>query len=133
MAETHPIFSQDPNALQIILYYDDISLTASRAKRNKLSMFYFTLRNFNATFRSRVDAISLLAVAQYGVDRVLALLCKELSRLYLPLRQALVAVATDTPVAFEFQVMISNFNQILRYFEKKEFSANFGWPLLFQT
>ena len=43
MAKTHPIFSQDPNALEIILYYDDISLTASRAKRNKLGMFYFTL------------------------------------------------------------------------------------------
>ena len=87
MAETHPIFSQDPNALEIILYYDGISLTASRAKRNKLGMFYFTLRNFNATLRSRVDAISLLAVAQYedihscGVNRVLALLCKELSQL----------------------------------------------------
>lgn len=118
LAETHPIFSQDPNALQIILYYDDISLTASRAKRNKLGMFYFTLGNFNATFRSRVDAISLLAVAQYedirsyGVDRVLTLLCEELDQLsqpagfafsldgfYLPLRGAVVAVSADTPAS----------------------------------
>ena len=44
LAETHPIFSQDPNALQIILYYDDISLTISSAKRVKLGMFLFHFR-----------------------------------------------------------------------------------------
>ena len=52
LAETHPIFSEDPNALQIVLYYDDISLTTSSAKRIKLGMFYFTLGNFNTTYSS---------------------------------------------------------------------------------
>ena len=118
LAETHPIFSQDPNALQIILYYDDISLTSSSAKRVKLGMFYFTLGNFNATFRSRVDAIYLLAIAEhedirsYGVDRVLTPLCEELHELsqpggfifrqdkfHLPLRGAVIAVAADTPAS----------------------------------
>ena len=65
LAETHPIFSQDPTALQLILYYDDISLTVSNAKRVKLGMFYFSLGNFDVTFRSRVDTISLLAIAHY--------------------------------------------------------------------
>ena len=118
LAETHPIFSEDPNALQIVLYYDDISFTTTSAKRIKLGMFYFTLGNFNATFRSIVDTIFLLAIAQYedirsyGVDRVLAPLCEELKQLsqpagfafsldqfYLPLRGAVVAVAADTPAS----------------------------------
>ena len=97
------------------LYYDDISLTASRAKRNKLGMFYFTLGNFNATFRSRVDTISLLAVAQYedirsyGVDRVLTLLC-ELETLD-------VSSITSTPVPLSKKK-----NPI--YYSNKNF-----WPL----
>ena len=45
LAETHPIFSEDPNALQIVLYYDD----TSSAKRIKLGMFYFTLGNLTLT------------------------------------------------------------------------------------
>lgn len=121
LAETHPIFSEDPNALQIVLYYDDISLTTSSAKRIKLGMFYFTLGNFNTTFKSRVDTISLLAIAHYedirsyGVDRVLAPLCEELKQLsqpagfafsldqfYLPLRGAVIAVAADTPASNYF-------------------------------
>lgn len=53
-------------------------------------MFYFTLGNLDATFRSRVDAIYLLAIAEhedigsYGVDRVLEPLCKELHQLSQP-------------------------------------------------
>lgn len=118
LAETHPIFSEDPNALQIVFYYDDISLTTSSAKRIKLGMFYFTLGNLDATFKSRVDTISLLAIAHYedihsyGVDRVLAPLCEELKQLsqpagfafsldqfHLPLRGAVVAIAADTPAS----------------------------------
>ena len=118
LAETHPIFSEDPTALQIILYYDDVTFTTSGATRVKLGMFYFTLGNFDATFRSRVDTISLLAIAhyedirKYGIDRVLTPLLEELAQLaspagvvfnlrefYLPVRGAVVAVAADTPAS----------------------------------
>lgn len=118
LAETHPIFSQDPTALQLILYYDDISLTVSNAKRVKLGMFYFSLGNFDVTFRSRVDTISLLAIAhyedirEYGIDRLLTPLLDELAQLaqpggytfnldgfHLPLRGTVIAVAADTPAS----------------------------------
>ena len=39
--KTHPLFSVDPTALQIMLYYDDLEICnpiGSRAKKHKLSM-----------------------------------------------------------------------------------------------
>ena len=35
LAESHPIFSEDPTALQIILYYHDVTLITSCATRVK--------------------------------------------------------------------------------------------------
>ena len=90
LAESHPIFSEDPTALQIILYYHDVTLITSCATRVKLELFYFTLGNFDATFRFLVDTISLLAIAHYednhnyGIDRVLTPLLKELAQLANP-------------------------------------------------
>ena len=39
---THPLFSKDPKALQIILYYDDVEIVnplGSKAKKHKLGMY----------------------------------------------------------------------------------------------
>ena len=58
MAETH--------ATRCKFYFimTIFTLTASNAKRVKLGMLYSTLGNFDASFRSRVDTISLLAISQ---------------------------------------------------------------------
>ena len=44
---THPLFSVDPTALQVMLYYDDVEVCnpiGSRAKRHKLGVFVTYIR-----------------------------------------------------------------------------------------
>lgn len=88
---SHPLFSQRPNALQIILYTDEIEIfnpLGSHASANKLVMFYYTLGNIDPTFRSKLAAIRLLAIAkakdisQWGVDVVLKRILQDLTLLY---------------------------------------------------
>ncbi|XP_034934923.1 uncharacterized protein, partial [Chelonus insularis] len=60
-------FSQNPNSLAIILYYDDLEIanvSGSSAKFKKLSMFYWVLANIRPELRSLKNAIQLLAIVK---------------------------------------------------------------------
>ena len=67
MYKTHPLFSTDPRALQIILYTDDLEITnplGTHTKKHKVQMLYFTLGNIPPQFRSKLSAIYLLGIAK---------------------------------------------------------------------
>ncbi|KAI2664018.1 ADP,ATP carrier protein 3 [Labeo rohita] len=68
--KSHPLFSVKPNALQLILFTDEIELCnplVSCASKNKLLMEYYTLGNINPKQRSKLAAIHLLAIAKSAV------------------------------------------------------------------
>ena len=97
----HPVFKSHPQALQLVLYYDDTevaNLLGSKAGVHKLGelawnlkkstamtillvihagCFYYTLGNIRPIFRSNLRAIQLLAVAKtsdirtYGCEALL--------------------------------------------------------------
>lgn len=67
LMQSHPLFSSNPSALQIILYSDEIEICnplGSHASKNKLLMFYYTLGNINPKYRSKLASIRLLATAK---------------------------------------------------------------------
>lgn len=89
--KSHPLFSDRPSALQLILYSDEIEICnplGPHATANKLLMVYYTLGNINPKFRSKLAAIRLLAIAkandidECGVDVVLERIDKDLQLLY---------------------------------------------------
>ena len=62
-----PLFSRNPQALQIIVNTDDIEIVnpiGHHTKKHKLTMFYYTLGNIPAEYRSQLHAIQLLGVAK---------------------------------------------------------------------
>ena len=64
----NPLFQQHRNALQIELYYDDFTITnpiGTHSRKYKLSAVYFRLGNLHPKYRSQLDNIQLLALAQY--------------------------------------------------------------------
>jgi hypothetical protein len=76
----HPLFSQDPEALQIIGYYDELEVCnplGSHIKKHKVGIVFFTLGNIHPRFRSTFRAINLAIVAtkpvleKHGIDAVL--------------------------------------------------------------
>ena len=102
---SHPLFSNDPSALQIMLYYDDVEVTnplGSKTKTHKLgnvcligmlgdnglfmytALFYYSLGNISPQYRSMLWNIQLLAVARsptlqkYGPDRILEPIMKDI-------------------------------------------------------
>ena len=61
----HPIFSQEEQALKILLYFDDIEICNPLGKKSgvhKLGVFYYSLANFPTQYRSRLCLIRLVAV-----------------------------------------------------------------------
>ncbi len=65
--QNHPVFSTNPNALQIIFNTDDLELVnalGSHIKKHKLSMFYYILANIPPEMRSSLNVIQLVAVAK---------------------------------------------------------------------
>ncbi|KAM3583191.1 uncharacterized protein V6R79_011079 [Siganus canaliculatus] len=91
LMKSHPLFSAQPSALQIIIYSDEIEICnplGSHASKNKLLMFYYTLGNINPKYRSKLAAIRLLAIAktsqlsECGVNGILARLYEDLVMLY---------------------------------------------------
>lgn len=89
--KSHPLFLVKPSTLQIILYSDEIEIFNplwSQVSVNKLLMVYYTLRNINPKFRSKLAAIKLLAIAKVddidkrGVDFVLQRIDEDLKVLY---------------------------------------------------
>ena len=76
----HPLFSQDPYALQIIAYYDELEMCnplAAHVKKHKLGIVFYTIGNIAPRYRSQLKAINLALVAtvpiieKYGLDKVL--------------------------------------------------------------
>ena len=89
--QTHPIFSSDPYALQIIPYYDELEVVnpiGSYVKRHKLGCLFFFLGNVRPQYRSTFKAIHLVAVARsedintYGIDTFLSPFVEDLKVLY---------------------------------------------------
>jgi len=79
---THPLFSRNPKALQIVLNTDDLEIVnplGSHVKKHKITIFYYTLANIPPQYRSRLTAIQLLAVAKTKHVRVADGLQKLLS------------------------------------------------------
>ncbi|XP_066601545.1 uncharacterized protein [Prorops nasuta] len=65
--QENSFFSQNENALGIIFYYDDLTITnivGASAKTHKYSMFYWTLANIDPRFRSSLDVIQLYVVVK---------------------------------------------------------------------
>lgn len=106
----HPVFSVDPNALQVQLYYDDVDVCnpiGSKSIIHKLGkcmgifwlfsislllyihagLFYYTLTNIAPALRSTLRAIMLLAVVktshidEYGIDVILKPFVEEMRQL----------------------------------------------------
>ncbi|XP_022093684.1 uncharacterized protein LOC110980918 [Acanthaster planci] len=62
-----PLFTRNPQALQVILNTDDIEIVnpiGSHTKKHKLTMFYYTLANIPPEYRSQLQTIQLLGVAR---------------------------------------------------------------------
>lgn len=60
-------FCNNPKALAVVLYYDDLGVAnplASSSRTQKLSMFYWTLANIKPELCSSNNAIQLLAIVK---------------------------------------------------------------------
>ena len=119
--KTHPIFSEDPTALQIMAYYDDVEVVnplGSKTKKHKVGLFYFMLGNIPPEKRSTYQAINLIAVCKtkdlkkHGIDQVLKPFIDDLVTLGSPagypfmidgkekkFRGALLCFCGDTPAS----------------------------------
>ena len=84
----HPLFSQDPCALQIIAYYDEVELCnplGTHVKQHKLGIVFFTLGKIHPKFRSSLRAINLALCAvvpvieKYGTDQILQPFLQDLT------------------------------------------------------
>ena len=87
---THPIFSKDRFALQIIAFYDELELCnplGTHVKKHKMGIVLFTLGNIHPKYRSplRVIHLALAAVVpvieKYGIDKVLKPFIHDLTTL----------------------------------------------------
>ncbi|XP_066933831.1 uncharacterized protein [Clytia hemisphaerica] len=61
----HPLFSNEPLSLQIILYHDDFNTVnplGNKTVKHKTSAIYFVLGNLPSLFRSRLSDINLLVL-----------------------------------------------------------------------
>lgn len=59
----HPLFSFDPEALQIICYYDELEPLGAYVKKQKLGVCLFTLANIDPLYHSRLRSINLALFA----------------------------------------------------------------------
>lgn len=89
--QSHPLFSSDPFALQVIAYYDELEVVnplGSYVKKHKLGCMFFFLGNIRPQFRSTFRAIHLVAVAKYqdivkyGIDTFLTPFIEDMKKLY---------------------------------------------------
>ena len=89
--KTHTLFGSNPQALQIIAYYDELEVVnpiGSYVKKHKLGCLSFLLGNIRPLYRSSLKAHYLISVAKhgdivkYGIDKVLQPFVEELKVLY---------------------------------------------------
>jgi hypothetical protein len=87
----HPLFGTNPNALQIIGYYDELEVVnpiGSYVSKHKLGCLFFTLANIRPQYRSSLKAINLVAVGKYedilryGIDAFLSPFVDDIKALY---------------------------------------------------
>uniref|UniRef100_A0A1X7T9Z5 Uncharacterized protein n=1 Tax=Amphimedon queenslandica TaxID=400682 RepID=A0A1X7T9Z5_AMPQE len=78
--KNHLLFSVNPTALQVMLYYDDLEICnpiGSRAKKHKIGVFYYILGNIPPKWRSSLKVIQLVTIVrhslihEYGIDKIL--------------------------------------------------------------
>lgn len=90
MFRQHPLFSNDPKALQIIAYYDEVEMCnplGSHVKKHKLGVVFYTLGNIHPKYRSTLRAINLAIVAvvpvieRHGINMILQPFISDLNLL----------------------------------------------------
>ena len=80
---SHTLFSQDPLALQIIAYYDELEICNPLGSRVKL----YTLGNIDPKYRSKLKILNLVMIAtvpvieKHSLDRVLKPFIEDLNLL----------------------------------------------------
>ena len=88
--KNNPIFQQHKNALQVILYHDEVEICnplGSHISTNKVDLYYYTLGNLSPKFRSKLCAIRLVAivraklVSKYDQNSVIVPLFNDLQKL----------------------------------------------------
>ena len=65
--KNHPIFSQHPYAIEIVVYADEFEVVnplGPHKKKHKIMAFYFTLGNFHSTCKSQKSCMFLLALCR---------------------------------------------------------------------
>ena len=89
--ESHSVFSSDPNALQIVAYYDEVEVVnpiGTYIKKHKLGCMFYFLANVRPQYRSTLRSIQLVAVGKhedilkYGIDNFLLPFVEDLKVLY---------------------------------------------------
>jgi len=87
----HPLFSNDTQSLQVILYYDDVTVSnviGSRTTLNKLAFFYVSFCNLPLHLRSQLKLVYLWGVVKvthllkYGYDVVLEPFFNKMRKFY---------------------------------------------------
>ena len=86
----NPIFQEHPDALQLILYHDEVEICnplGSHVSKHKIDLYYYTLGNINPKYRSKLCAIRLLAivkakdVTKYGQNQILTPIVNDIKKL----------------------------------------------------
>ena len=114
--QNHELFSNDPAALQILLYFDNINLSNPLTNKVHKITFCYQLGNIRKEYRSKLDSIHIFAVCRtsyiwlYELNSILEPLVKELKSLcsnrgypfrvfdgHVQLRGAVLALLADTP------------------------------------
>ena len=88
--KNNEIFQEHPDALQIILYHDEVEICnplGTHTGKHKVDLYYYTLGNICPKHRSKLCAIRLLAivkaedVSRYGQNKVLTPIINDLNTL----------------------------------------------------
>ena len=86
----HPLFTQHPDALQILAYFDEVELCnplGTHVKKHKVGIVMFTLGNIHPKYRSTLRVIHLVLVVttpiieKYGMDLILQPFIRDLKLL----------------------------------------------------
>ena len=86
--KSHPLFSKDPRALQIIAFFDELELCnplGTHVKKRKLAIVLFTLGNIHPKYRSSLRLIHLVVAAtvpvieRHGINEVLKPFIEDLN------------------------------------------------------
>lgn len=84
----HDLFKSDPNALQLIAYYDELEVVnplGAYLKKHKVGVVLFALGNIHPKFRSKLSAINLVLVCRielierHGINMVLKPFIQDLN------------------------------------------------------